>query len=247
VPHFNSVSNYLSDEALTPILRNLITVSALPLQGVERDFAVDSSGFATSGFVRWYAKQHERVLDNKEWVKAHIAVGVQMHIVTAIEVSDWTSNDSPYLPALVQDTARTFDVREVSADKQYLSGRNADAIEAVGGTPFIPFRNRNYLESRMHEASAWGRMYHYFSYRREEFLTHYHKRSNVESAFAMIKAKFGPAVRSKSRTGQVNEVLAKVLLHNLCVLIQATHEIGLTEAEIGFCTKTLPAAQEVTH
>jgi hypothetical protein len=48
-----------------------------------------------------------------------------------------------------------------------------------------------------------------------------------------------------SRTGQINEVLAKVLCHNLCVLIMAMHEIGLTEAEVGFCTNSLPAAQEV--
>ncbi len=116
VPHFNSVSNYLADEAMTPILHDLIEVSSLPLRGIEHDFAVDSSGFSTVGYVRWYSKRHEGVLDNKEWVKAHIAAGVETHIVSSIEVSDWTSNDNPYLPALVQDTARNFDVREVSAD-----------------------------------------------------------------------------------------------------------------------------------
>jgi len=41
-------------------------------------------------------------------------------------------------------------------------------------------------------------------YNREEFLAHYHKRSNVETAFSMIKAKFGDAVRSKSDIGQLN-------------------------------------------
>jgi hypothetical protein len=43
----------------------------------------------------------------------------------------------------------------------------------------------------------------------------------------MIKAKFGDAVRSKSDIGQMNEVLCKVLCHNLCVLIQAIHELGI--------------------
>jgi len=43
----------------------------------------------------------------------------------------------------------------------------------------------------------------------------------------MIKAKLGDAVQSKSDRGQVNEVLCKVLYHNLCVLIQAIHELGI--------------------
>jgi transposase len=246
VPHFNSVSNYLSDEAMTPVLHELVRLSSLPLRGIERDFAVDSSGFATSGFVRWYSKAHEGVIDNREWVKAHIMVGVETHTVTSVAVSDWTSNDNPYLPALVADTASRFDVREVSADKQYIGRANLAAIEAVGAQPFIPFK-ANSVVLRRDEGSAWQRMYFYFAYRRDEFLQHYHKRSNVETAFSMIKAKFGPAVRSKSRTGQINEVLAKVLCHNLCALILAMHEIGLTEDEIGFCTKRLTAAQEVSH
>jgi hypothetical protein len=50
---------------------------------------------------------------------------------------------------------------------------------------------------------------------------------NVESVFSMIKGKFGDAVRSKSDVGQVNEVLAKVLCHNMCVLIRATHDLGV--------------------
>ena len=32
-------------------------------------------------------------------------------------------------------------------------------------------------------------MYYYFMYNREDFLAHYHKRSNVETAFSMIQGK----------------------------------------------------------
>ena len=38
----------------------------------------------------------------------------------------------------------------------------------------------------------------------------------------MIKAKFGGYVRSKNPAAQVNEVLVKVLCHNICVLIQVS-------------------------
>ena len=43
----------------------------------------------------------------------------------------------------------------------------------------------------------------------------------------MIKGKFGSALRSKNDTGQINEALCKVLAHNICVLVQAAHELGI--------------------
>ncbi len=73
-------------------------------------------------------------------------------------------------------------------------------------------------------------MYHFFMQNREKFLEHYHQRSNAETAFSQIKGKFGDSLRSKSDTGQINEALAKVLCHNLCVLVQAMHELGIEPA-----------------
>ncbi len=69
-------------------------------------------------------------------------------------------------------------------------------------------------------------MYHFYSLHRAEFLQHYHKRSNVETTFHMIKSKFGQRLRSTSLTAQINEALCKVLCHNLCVVIQSVHELA---------------------
>ena len=44
-PHYNTVFKYLEMPGLTPILKQLIEESSLPLRSVEVDFAVDSSGF----------------------------------------------------------------------------------------------------------------------------------------------------------------------------------------------------------
>ena len=70
-------------------------------------------------------------------------------------------------------------------------------------------------------------MYRYFIYNQEEFLEHYHKRSNIESTNNMIKSKFTDVVRSRNETAQVNEVLLKVLCHNICVVIQEIFELGI--------------------
>jgi transposase len=58
-------------------------------------------------------------------------------------------------------------------------------------------------------------------------LQHYHKRSNVESAFSMMKRKFGDGLRSKTDVAMVNETLCKILCHNLVVLIQEMCELGI--------------------
>ncbi len=66
-------------------------------------------------------------------------------------------------------------------------------------------------------------------------------RSNAESTFSMIKAKFGERLRSKTEVAQTNEVLLKVLCHNICCLIRPMRELGL---EPTFWAKEAPA-QEV--
>ena len=225
-PHYNSIFGYLEDTRLAPLLKRLIEESANPLKAVERDFAVDASGFATTSYSRWFDEKYGAPDPRrKKFLKAHIMIGTATHVVTACEVTEGHANDSPELPALVDATAdRGFTLSEVSADKGYLAASNLAAIEARGAAAFVPFKSNSQGETG---PEVWRRLFHYFSLEREKWLTHYHKRSNVETVFSMIKAKFGPAIRSKSEAGQVNEVLLKVLMHNLCCLVQAIHEIGL--------------------
>jgi transposase len=237
-PHFNSVTNYLADPNMTPILKHLVMVSSLPMKAIETEFAIDSSGFTTSRFVRWFSKKYGKEIDNREWVKVHLMCGVNTHIVTSVDISGWEAHDTTYFVPLLEQTAQNFQITEVSADKAYISHKNIAAVEAVNAIPFIPFKS-NALPTT--EDSAWSRMYHYFMLKRDEFMIHYHRRSNVESVFSMVKGKFGDSVRSKSDTGMVNEVLAKILCHNICVLIQAIHELGI---EPNFCAQ-LGLAQKI--
>lgn len=53
----------------------------------------------------------------------------------------------------------------------------------------------------------------------------------IEVCFSMIKRKFGNNVKCKKETSQDNEILAKVLVHNLCVLIG---EMFLNKIDIDF-------------
>jgi transposase len=221
--HFNSVLRQLDNPAYTEVLARLIVQASLPLRAVEVDFACDSSGFTTSRFVKWFDHKYGITRTGHDWVKAHVMVGVKTNIVTAVEIKDRNAADSPIMPGLVSETAKNFAMREVSADKGYSSVENIETIAAAGATPFIAFKSN----TTGHAGGLWEKMFHFYSFNREQFFAHYHKRSNVESTFSMIKAKFGDHVRSKSDTAMRNEVLAKILAHNICVLIQSQCELGI--------------------
>jgi transposase len=70
-------------------------------------------------------------------------------------------------------------------------------------------------------------MFPYYQMNQEWFMQHYHRRSNVETTFSMVKGKFGERLRGKPQAGQINEVLCKILCHNVCCLIQSMYEFGL--------------------
>jgi transposase len=236
--HFNSVLNAMENEALTPILHRLIQLSSMPMRAVETTFAPDSSGFCTSRFVRWFDVKYGVTREEAEWVKVHLMTGVKTNIVTAVVIADKNAADSPQFGPLVLRTAESFEIKEVAADKGYLAKDNLELVDDLGATAYIPFKTNSVVGNK---SGVWAKMFHYFVFRREEFLGHYHARSNVESTFSAIKRKFGDSVRSKGDVSMMNEVLCKILCHNICCCVSAWYELGI-EPVFG-CTNNAEPAQ----
>ncbi|HEX8653307.1 MAG TPA: transposase [Pyrinomonadaceae bacterium] len=228
-PSYNVIFDYFQSEMLTPYLQMLIEESSLPLAAIEKDFAVDSSGLSTCRFVQWISAKYtdSQLLEAKDWIKVHLMCGVKTNVVTAVEITDRYAGDSPHFKPLVEATAKNFYMmQEVSADKAYLSSANLKVVQDAHAMPYIAFRANSNASGRR-QSELWKRMYHYYSHNQEWFMQHYHKRSNVETTFHMIKSKFGDALRSKTKRAQINEALCKILCHNICCLIQSMYELNL--------------------
>ena len=228
-PCYSTLYRYMEKPELTPILKRLIEQAAIPLASLETHFSPDSSGFASKSYVRWFDKKWGKEVREPKWVKAHIMSGALTNIVTAVEITNEAGNDSPHLIPFLNVTNRNFDnVQEISADKAYLSRANLRAIEGAGATPYIPFKTNSvgYNPKRKRDR-VWERLFHYYQFHRDEFLKHYHLRSNVESTFGAIKAKFGASLRSKTDTAQVNECLVKILCFNIVALVHSVYEFGI--------------------
>ncbi len=227
VPHFNSLSHYLRMEWLTPVLVRLIELSSLPLEPFETNFAVDSTGFSTDRYARWLDERTQAERYRREWIKVHLICGVKTHIVANIIVGPAHGYDGRFFGRLVSGAARNFRLHEVSADSAYLSGENMRHAVVAGAVPFIAFKSTCRLDGN-YKSMIWKRMLAMCLNEHGRFMAHYNKRNNVETTFSMIKANFGDRLRGRDERARINEALAKVLCHNLCVLIQSMYEVGIT-------------------
>ena len=229
---------------LKQYLTQLIHLSAMPLKNFEKTFSVDATGFSTSMHGRWLnirAPSKMEVINVRHYMKCHIMSGNRTNIITHVEVTDHTVHDTVMFPNLVNSTGQFFDMENVCADKGYLSRKNMQIVARHGAMPFIPFKNKSIGKAL--GAPMWHQMYRFFQKHHDEFMKHYHQRSNVESVFSSIKRKFGSYLRTRNLIACSNEILCKCLVHNICVLIQEMFTLGIQinfeeNAPLIFCAKS---------
>ncbi len=224
IKNARQVCEFFENAEMTPILKSLIVQSSLPLRSIETVFAPDSTGFSSCRFDKWFDEKYGDLKSSRTWVKAHAVCGVKTNIVTALEVAEKFSPDCPEFKGLIETTLQNFKLDYVTADKGYLSRENLEMVDARGGEVYIPFKS-NSVQGECQ--SIWEKMFLFYNLHRESFLKKYHQRSNIESTFAMVKAKFDDSVRSKSDVAMRNEVYCKFLAHNLCVVHQSMIELGI--------------------
>ena len=197
------VPQFMEEPGLHADPQDLIVLTSLPLRTVETKFAIDSSGFSTNKFERWYDHKYGVTRRTCTWVKVHIACGVKTNVVTAVRILDKDAGDSPQFAPLVKDTAKNFTIGEVSADKAYASVRELRGRRRVRRDGLHGVQ----VERHGRGGGLFEKMFHYFQFKQDEFLgttTAVERRKHVQHGQAEV---WGLG-RSKTETAMVNEVLA---------------------------------------
>ena len=136
-----------------------------------------------------------------------------------------------FIPLIEGTRSLGFNMQEVSADKAYSARANLDAVAENGGIAYIPFKIN--ASQHSHGGKVWNKMFYYYQMCRDEFMEHYHKRSNVETTNMAIKMKFGDCLKNKNFVSQSNELLCKLIAYNITVLINSMYELGIKPEFIG--------------
>lgn len=228
--HFNTLTSFFNCPATYDLLAKLLTISAMPLRKLEDKFSLDSSGFGSYQYERWQrVRFQKKVLNKRGWrnyLKGHILIGTRTNIICSCDITPGNFSDIKHASEILKSASVNFDMKEVSADKAYSSRMIHKIIQSLGAMPYIPFK-RNIKEPGEDAPAIWNEMFLLFRDHKEEWDEHYHKRSNVETTFSMVKLRFGEFLRCKTFESQRNELMMKFICHNICCLIQEMYELGI--------------------
>jgi transposase len=223
-PHFNTIKDFLNCPATYDLLLKMLTLSAMPLRKLEDQYSIDSSGFGSYSQERWNkVKWGKRKESFRNYMKGHIIIGTRTNIICGCDITPGNFSDAKQAPAVIYQAGLNFKMKEFSADKAYSSKLIYRILESLKCMPYIPFKY-NTKKPDKNSPELWNKMFLIFRDRKDEFMKKYHKRSNIETTFAMIKLRLGEYLKSKNYTAQRNELIMKFICHNICCLIEEIYE-----------------------
>lgn len=225
IPCFKTLDNYQRNDEIRPYLDELLKLTSDPLEFLEHFFATDSTGIATTCYSPWYDIRTRKESRKRDYLMAHVTTGTKLKAAVALDVRAKRGGDSIILRRHVDDVAKSFEVREWSGDRAYLSRENCNAVAKIGGEPW--FKLKSNTTARPRRSPAWKRMVRTFKQNPALAEQKYHRRSAVESTISAKKRKFGNFVRARGDASKENEEALAWIGYNFSILTRAAYEFGL--------------------
>ncbi len=241
-PSRNTMSAWINDERLTPVLRELLRLTSFPFREREIGCIIDSSQVsqlmtAHSKEVH-YGNHDER--PNADWMKAHALVGVETMVVMAVEFSGiyGATHDNKFIRPLVEAATSTFRLDFLLGDKAYMAESIFDWLADIGIKAVIPIKKKAYEHGSFSEAVT-NHIEWFERNNNRDFHEVYRLRSKIECLFSILKRMADGYCWSRGRprqtananepcTAWVNEVLCKFIYMNLRTTVTLEHESGVS-------------------
>jgi transposase len=217
---YKTIERAYGDMDVRAILDEVFELTNVPVADLEHWFGPDGSGLATS-CKQNYENDRQSGQTHKGYEKIVVMVGLRHKLISAFRFADKpTCHDSPYFESLLSETARRYGrVDLVCGDSGFLSRFNCDLVAGVGAVArFYPKKG---CSLRQKGSKVWRDMFEDLVLDPQKWLSAYHRRSNVEGCFSVLKRDNSLPLRKELDVRKRQEAFSRVCnlnLKRLCYL-----------------------------
>lgn len=205
VSHFTMIQKFCQRMHSVQLTRLLNLIMKMFYDWGERipNTAIDSSGFTSSYTSHYYFWRTGKT--RKKFLKTSISVDTTKQVVTGLNISQHLIHDIRHAESLLKQCHKSRKSDRYLMDKGYDSEEIHELVqETLHVDSLIPVRNRKRI-------SAYYRRR--VSYSFNDRL--YRQRNKVRTVFAVIKCKFGEALKVRLYRLPIKEIKIKVILYNI--------------------------------
>jgi transposase len=228
--HYNRFSDYLNSLQTTAQLNWANAEVCSPLIPFVEEVMLDGTGISVTTHGSYRADRYGFLSDTARYLRLNLVMdrrfGIFPVALVTPEKGEKTGELSQAPLLLARLKALGYTAKYVFGDLLYSTEPMHEAILAFGAEPVIPFKTI-YTPARLPTSDLMRRFYKQFLADPEAFRARYRYRVLIEAEISALKRRFSENIRSREPIARVNEILFKVLCHNICCIIHAATEHGL--------------------